>query len=70
MPSVAVKVSGDLASAAKEAAGWADRSQAGQIEHWARLGAGIESHLSAKQVKALKTGPESEVEKAAVAEAL
>jgi hypothetical protein len=52
--STAVKVSGGLAEAARKAAHWADRSVAGQIEHWARLGQAVEGTLSATEAAALK----------------
>ncbi len=54
MRTVGVKVSQELADAARETARWADRSLAGQIEHWARLGRSVEGAMSGDAAIALK----------------
>ena len=54
MASQAVKVSLDLIETARESARWADRSVAGQIEHWAKLGRSVETSLSEPAARALK----------------
>ena len=51
-----VKLSDPLVQAARAAAQNAERSLAGQIEHWARLGRCVESTLSADAVASLKRG--------------
>lgn len=54
MPAVAVKISAELSELAKAAAAQADRSLAGQVEHWAKLGRAIETKLPAPAAHALK----------------
>jgi len=54
MSSSPVRVSSDLSKAAKEAAEWSDRSVAGQIEHWAKLGRSVEAALSTAEIESLK----------------
>jgi len=49
-----VKLSDPLFQAARDAAQDAERSIAGQIEHWARLGRAIESRLSVEEAVRLK----------------
>ena len=53
MPSP-VKISDALMVDARATAGLADRSIAGQIEHWARLGRAVESIMRVPAVAALK----------------
>jgi hypothetical protein len=50
----AIKVSPELAEAARSEAERADRSLTGQIEHWARLGRSIEALLPVPIASALK----------------
>lgn len=52
---VAIKVSADLAEAARSEAALTDRSLTGQIEHWAKLGRALESGLAVPAVNALKS---------------
>ncbi len=54
MPSVAIKISEELAEAARAEALQADRSLTGQIEHWAKIGRGAESTLSAQMAHLIK----------------
>ena len=49
-----IKISDDLALAAREEADVCDRSMASQVEHWARLGRAVEDLLGHGQVVALK----------------
>ena len=49
-----VKLSDALIDAARAAAEGADRSLAGQIEHWARLGRSVESALTVSDVTRVK----------------
>lgn len=49
-----VKLSDDIVNAAREAAAVDDRSIAGQIEHWARLGRAAEAVLATSEVRELK----------------
>jgi len=49
-----VRVSDSLSEAAREAAEWSDRSVAGQIEHWAKLGRSVEAALSTSEIESLK----------------
>ncbi len=51
-----VKLSDELIKSAKQDAEAADRSVAGQIEHWAKLGRGIEPFLQGASVTPIKTG--------------
>jgi hypothetical protein len=52
--SVALKVSAQLAQSIRAAAEASDRSMAGQIEHWAKLGRAAEEVMPAPVVAALK----------------
>ena len=54
MSAIAIKVAPDLAAAARQAAGESDRSLTRQLEHWAKLGRGVEKVLPAQVVAALK----------------
>lgn len=54
MSPVAIKVAPDLAAAARQAAEESDRSLTGQLEHWAKLGRGVERILPTQVVAALK----------------
>ena len=54
MPAVAIKISEELAEAARIEAAHADRSLTGQIEHWAKLGRGAESTLPVPIVHLIK----------------
>lgn len=54
MSAIAIKVAPDLAAAARLAAGESDRSVAGQLEHWAKLGRGVEKVLPTHVAAALK----------------
>jgi hypothetical protein len=49
-----IKISDDLALAAREEAEVCDRSIASQVEHWARIGRAVEQVLGHGQVVALK----------------
>jgi hypothetical protein len=49
-----IKISDDLALAAREEADVCDRSIASQVEHWARIGRAVEQVLGHAQVVALK----------------
>jgi hypothetical protein len=51
-----VKLSDALIDAARSAAEDADRSLAGQIEHWARLGRSVEGALTLADANAIKKG--------------
>lgn len=51
---VAVKVSAELADAARKEASEADRSLTGQIEHWAKLGRAAEAIMPSQVAAALK----------------
>lgn len=51
-----VKLSDPIIEQARVAAEESDRSMAGQIEHWARLGRAVEAVLSAPQAAGLKQG--------------
>jgi len=51
---VAVKISADLADAARKEASEADRSLTGQIEHWAKLGRAAEAIMPSQVAAALK----------------
>lgn len=51
---VAVKLSDSLAEDARTASADADRSLTGQIEHWARIGKGVEPLFTAPTIAALK----------------
>lgn len=51
---VAIKVSADLADAARKEAADADRSLTGQIEHWAKLGRAAEAIMPFQVAAALK----------------
>lgn len=51
---VALKISADLADAARSVAGDADRSLTGQVEHWARLGRVFEALIPTQVALALK----------------
>lgn len=51
---VAVKLSDSLAEDARTASADADRSLTGQIEHWARLGKGVEPLFTAPIIASLK----------------
>jgi hypothetical protein len=50
-----VKLSDMLIDAARDAAADSDRSLAGQIEHWARLGRSVEGALTPADANAIKT---------------
>lgn len=52
--SSAVKIGSELVGEAREAAETGDRSLAGQIEHWAKLGRSVERLLSTPMISALK----------------
>ncbi len=54
MKAVSVKISNELADSARQVAQLSDRSLAGQIEHWAKLGKSVESVLSGESTIALK----------------
>jgi hypothetical protein len=54
MSAVAIKISKNLAEAARSAAEWSDRSITGQIEHWASLGKAVESQISVAAAMELK----------------
>lgn len=54
-----VKLSDPLIEQARVAAEGSDRSMAGQIEHWARLGQSVEAVLTAPQSAALKQGADA-----------
>jgi hypothetical protein len=54
-----VKLSDALVEAARATATDADRSMAGQIEHWANLGRVVEQGLKTSSVLALKSGAAS-----------
>ena len=58
MKAVTVKISRELADSAREVSRWTERSLAGQIEHWAKLGQSIEGVLSGESVIALKKAGE------------
>ena len=49
-----IKISDDLALAARDEAGVCDRSIASQVEHWARIGRAVEQVLGHGQIVALK----------------
>jgi hypothetical protein len=49
-----IKISEDLALAAREEAAVCERSIASQVEHWARIGRAVEQVLGHGQVVALK----------------
>lgn len=49
-----IKISDDLALAAREEADVCERSIASQVEHWARIGRAVEQVLGHGQVVALK----------------
>ena len=49
-----VKLSDDLIEAARSAAEDADRSIAGQVEHWTRLGRAVEAALTVGDAQTLK----------------
>lgn len=49
-----IKISDDLALAAREEADVCDRSIASQVEHWARIGRAVEQVLGHEQLVALK----------------
>jgi hypothetical protein len=49
-----IKISDDLALAAREEADVCDRSMASQVEHWARIGRAVEQVLGHGQIVALK----------------
>jgi hypothetical protein len=51
-----VKISDALLDEARTAAVEADRSMAGQIEHWARLGRAVEAILRPREAGAIKRG--------------
>ncbi len=51
---VAIKVSAELADAARKEASEADRSLTGQIEHWAKLGRAAEAIMPSQVAAALK----------------
>lgn len=51
---VAIKISTELAEAARTEAVHADRSLTGQIEHWAKLGRIAEAQMTAPVVQVLK----------------
>jgi hypothetical protein len=51
-----VKLSDALVKDARTAAQDADRSIAGQIEHWARVGRSVEAVLGARELTAIKRG--------------
>lgn len=50
----AIKIGDELAEDARDAAKNADRSLTGQVEHWARIGRGIEEWLPASAIALLK----------------
>ena len=52
---VAIKVSASFAESVRAAAGAADRSLTGQIEHWAKLGRAAEEVMPAPVAAALKS---------------
>ena len=54
MGNTAVKISDELAAWAREEALTADRSMAGQIEHWAKLGRAVENSFTVSDLSALK----------------
>lgn len=54
MSSLAIKISSDLATAARQAAAHADRSLTAQVEHWARLGQVADQQLTGSAMLALK----------------
>jgi hypothetical protein len=54
MPALAVKISEELAEAARREAAHTDRSLTGQVEHWAKLGRAAEAHLAVSVVTTLK----------------
>ena len=60
MSAVAIKISPTLADQARAAAEDADRSMAGQVEHWAKLGRAVESKLPVASIAALKKAGASE----------
>lgn len=54
MPALAVKISEELAEAARLEAVHTDRSLTGQIEHWAKIGRVAEANMTVSVVTALK----------------
>ena len=50
-----VRLSNEIMADARLASDVLDRSIAGQIEHWARLGQSLEKHLNLVQILALKS---------------
>jgi hypothetical protein len=54
-----VRLSNEIMADARLASDVLDRSIAGQIEHWARLGQTLERHLSLVQILALKSSGKS-----------
>ncbi|MCB1087082.1 MAG: hypothetical protein KDM63_08555 [Verrucomicrobiae bacterium] len=54
MPAVAIKISEEVAELVRRAAAAADRSMAGQVEHWARLAMDIEDRATVTEVNAIK----------------
>jgi hypothetical protein len=55
MPSLAIKISADLAEAARTAAAAAERSLTAQIEHWARMGKKMDEQLTGAAMMAYKS---------------
>lgn len=54
MPAVAIKISEEIADLVRRAAAAADRSMAGQVEHWARIAMEIEDRATVTEVNAIK----------------
>jgi ParD-like antitoxin of type II bacterial toxin-antitoxin system len=54
MPALAVKISEELAEAARLEAVHTDRSLTGQVEHWAKIGRATEANMTVSVVTALK----------------
>lgn len=54
MASLAIKISADLATAARAAAELADRSLTAQIEHWARMGKKMDEQVTGGAMMAFK----------------
>jgi ParD-like antitoxin of type II bacterial toxin-antitoxin system len=54
MPSLAIKISADLAAAARAAAEAAERSLTAQIEHWARMGKKLDEQVTGGAMMAFK----------------
>ncbi len=63
-----VKLSDELVRAARATAAAADRSIAGQVEHWAGLGRAVEAYLRTSEALALKSS-RGELDNAVLGEA-